>query len=135
MLESIAIPNHWKLKIRLVYVFKNWKLLFENICRNTCGWKKMWKYVKYCLKTENNCLKTQTKHPLIGHLIQVSWFWGFEKGDFGLTLNFGVGDFWTHSKVWHGSIYSFVNYIPWNCSVTSIMLHLVDSLSFPVISQ
>ena len=24
----------------------------------------MLKYVKYCLKTENDCLKTQTKHPL-----------------------------------------------------------------------
>ena len=24
----------------------------------------MWKYVKYCLKTENGYLKTQTKHPL-----------------------------------------------------------------------
>ena len=26
--------------------------------------KKVWKYVKYCLKTENSYLKTQTKHPL-----------------------------------------------------------------------
>ena len=30
------------LRIRLVYVFKNWKLLFENICKNTCGWKVHW---------------------------------------------------------------------------------------------
>ena len=52
------------LRARLVYVFKNWKLLFENFCGNTCGWKNVWKCVKYCLKTENSCLKTQTKHPL-----------------------------------------------------------------------
>ena len=52
------------LKIRLVYVFKNWKLLFKNFCRNTCGWKSVWKYVKCCLKTENCCLKTLTKHPI-----------------------------------------------------------------------
>ena len=48
----------------LVCVFKNWKLLFKKICGNTCVWKSMLKYVKYCLKTENDCLKTQTKHPL-----------------------------------------------------------------------
>ena len=53
-----------KVRARLVHVFKNWKLLFENICGNTCGWKSALKYVKCCLKTENCCLKTQTKHPL-----------------------------------------------------------------------
>ena len=47
----------------LVHVFKNWKLLFENIYRNTCRWKSALKYVKCYLKTENDCLKTQTKHP------------------------------------------------------------------------
>ena len=52
------------IKICLVYVFKNWKLLFENICRNTCGWKSVWKCVKCCLKTKNSYLKIQTKHPL-----------------------------------------------------------------------
>ena len=51
--------------VHLVHVFKNWKLLFENICGNTCGWKNTWKYEKYCLKTKNSCLKTQTKHPII----------------------------------------------------------------------
>ena len=51
----------------LVYVFKNWKLLFKNICENTCGWKSVLKCVKCCLKTKNGCLKTQTKHPLILH--------------------------------------------------------------------
>ena len=30
----------------------------ENICENTCEWKSALKYVKYCLKTENECLKT-----------------------------------------------------------------------------
>ena len=50
-------------RARLVHVFKNWKLLFENICRNPCGWKSALKCVKCCLKTENGCLKTQTKHP------------------------------------------------------------------------
>ena len=50
-------------RTRLVCVFKNWKLLFKNICRNTCEWKSVLKCVKYCLKTENDCLKTQTKHP------------------------------------------------------------------------
>ena len=48
----------------MVHVFKNWKLLFENFCGNTCGWKSVLKYVKCCLKTENCCLKTLTKHPL-----------------------------------------------------------------------
>ena len=48
----------------LVCVFKNWKLLFKNICGNTCGWKSVLKCVKCCLKTENGCLKSQTKHPL-----------------------------------------------------------------------
>ena len=57
---------HFKIiRARLVYVFKNWKLLFENICGNTCGWKSALKCVKCCLKTENSCLKSQTKHPLI----------------------------------------------------------------------
>ena len=48
----------------MVHVFKNWKLLFENIYGNTCEWKSMWKYVKCCLKTKNGCLKIQTKHPI-----------------------------------------------------------------------
>ena len=48
----------------LVHVFKNWKLLFENICKNTCGWKSTLKCINCYLKTENNCLKIQTKHPL-----------------------------------------------------------------------
>ena len=48
----------------MVYVFKNWKLLFENICGNMCEWKSALKCVKYCLKTKNGCLKIQTKHPL-----------------------------------------------------------------------
>ena len=51
-------------RVCLVRVFKNCKLLFKNICGNTCGWKSLWKCVKCCLKTENGCLKTQTKHPL-----------------------------------------------------------------------
>ena len=51
------------LRARLVCVFKNWKLLFKNICENTYGWKSVLKYVKCCLKTENDCLKIQTKHP------------------------------------------------------------------------
>ena len=55
----------WMSRARLVHVFKNWKLLFENICGNTCGWKNALKCVKCCLKTENSCLKTQTKHPLV----------------------------------------------------------------------
>ena len=50
-------------RARLVHVFKNWKLLFENICGNTCGWKSTLKCVKWCLKIKNYCLKTQTKYP------------------------------------------------------------------------
>ena len=53
-----------KFRGRLLCVFKNWKLLFKNICENTCGWKSILKCVKCCLKTENGCLKTQTKHSL-----------------------------------------------------------------------
>ena len=54
----------WQVRARLVCVFKNWKLLFKNIYENTCGWKSALKCVKCCLKTENGCLKTQTKYPL-----------------------------------------------------------------------
>ena len=49
----------------MVCVFKNWKLLFKKICKNTYGWKNILKYVKYYLKIKNNCLKTQTKHPIV----------------------------------------------------------------------
>ena len=52
------------LRVRLVHVFKNWKLLFKNFCGNICGWKSVWKCVQCYLKTENCCLKTLTKHPL-----------------------------------------------------------------------
>ena len=52
------------IRVCLVHVFKNWKLLFENICGNTCGWKNGWECVKCCLKTKNCCLKIQTKHHL-----------------------------------------------------------------------
>ena len=30
-----------------------------------CGWKNTLKCVKYLLKTKNNYLKSQTKHPLV----------------------------------------------------------------------
>ena len=50
-------------RIRLVHVFKNWKLLFENIYENTCRWRCVWECVKCCLKTENGYLKTQIKLP------------------------------------------------------------------------
>ena len=60
-----------ELRARLVCVFKNWKLLFKNICGNTCGWKSVLKCVKCCLKTENGCLKTQTKHPLSACLVHM----------------------------------------------------------------
>ena len=53
-----------RLRVRLVCMFKNWKLLFKNICENTCGWKSVLKCVKCCLKIKNCCLKTQTKHHL-----------------------------------------------------------------------
>ena len=45
----------------MVHMFKNWKLLFKNICGNTCGWKSALKCVKCCLKTKNGCLKSLTK--------------------------------------------------------------------------
>ena len=53
-----------RLRARLVYVFKNLKLLFKNICENTYEWKSVLKCVKYYLKTENGWLNIQTKHPL-----------------------------------------------------------------------
>ena len=37
-------------------------MLFKNICENTYGWKNV---LKYCLKTKNGYLKTQTKHSLV----------------------------------------------------------------------
>ena len=33
--------NSRSLRVRLVHVFKNWKLLFENLCKNTSGWKNI----------------------------------------------------------------------------------------------
>ena len=55
------------------WLFKSWwKLLFKNIFKNTCGWKNMLKYVKCCLKTENDCLKTQTKYPLMAGSLQIA---------------------------------------------------------------
>ena len=57
----------------LIYVFKNWKLLFKNIYKNICWWKNVWKYIKYCLKIENDCLKTQTKHLLIRSVNYATW--------------------------------------------------------------
>ena len=68
----------WKLFwARLVHMFKNWKLLFENICGNTCGWKSVLKCVKCCLKTEDGCLKTQTKHPLYYLAYFCYYLWAF----------------------------------------------------------
>ena len=66
--------NSELLRVRLVHVFKNWKLLFENICGNTCGWKSVLKCVKCCLKTENGCLKTQTKHLLTKKYLTLKHF-------------------------------------------------------------
>ena len=37
---------------------------FFLLCRNTCEWKSIWKYVKYCLKTKNVCLNRCTKQPI-----------------------------------------------------------------------
>ena len=34
------------------------------MCGNTCGWKSVWKCMKYYLKAENVCLSGCTKHPL-----------------------------------------------------------------------
>ena len=39
--------------------------MLENFYKNTCEWKSTLKCVKYCLKTENSYLKTQTEHPLV----------------------------------------------------------------------
>ena len=48
-------------------------MLFENICENTRGWKSVLKCVKCCLKTENDCLKTQTKNLLKGYKYSLEW--------------------------------------------------------------
>ena len=61
---AACIESKYKmLRACLVYMFKNRKL-FKNICENTYRWKSTLKYMKCYLKTENGCLKTQTKHPL-----------------------------------------------------------------------
>ena len=73
VVAHVLFKNIWRaehaiyaqtLRGRLVCVFKNWKLQFKNIYGNTCEWKSVLKCVKCCLKTENDCLKIQTKHPL-----------------------------------------------------------------------
>ena len=61
-------------------LFKNWKLLFKNICENTCGWKSVLKCIKCCLKTKNGCLKTQTKHPLNLSTFEFSFLYIYIKG-------------------------------------------------------
>ena len=76
------------LRARLVYVFKNWKLLFKNIYGNTCRWKSVLKWVKCCLKTENGCLKTQTKHPLNIPVIYI--FHIHYKENVKVTINFTI---------------------------------------------
>ena len=62
-----------KIRARLVCMFKNWKLLFKKNCGNTCGWKSVLKCMKCCLKTKNDCLKTQTKHPLSSLIVESSF--------------------------------------------------------------
>ena len=69
--------NESRFMTRLVCMFKNWKLLFKNIFENMCGWKSMLKYIKCCLKTENSCLKTQIKHPLIVLVLVLDLRWMF----------------------------------------------------------
>ena len=54
-----------------------------------CGWKSVWKYMKYGLKTENGFLKTQIKHP-----IGVAWF----LGTFSIRHMFKLD--WTSSPTW-----------------------------------
>ena len=78
----------FNLRVRLVHVFKNWKLVFENIYENTCGWKSALKYVKCCLKTKNDCLKSQTKffpkNVLFTKFFQLSTLYG--------TMLFGLSE-------------------------------------------
>ena len=69
---------------RLVCVFKNWKLLFKNICGNTCGWKSALKYVKCCLKTENGGLKSLTKHHVWYWLLCQFWYSQFKLWELSL---------------------------------------------------
>ena len=49
-------------------------MLFKNFCGNMCGWKSVLKYVKCCLKTENYCLETLTKHTLSICLSLSGWW-------------------------------------------------------------
>ena len=77
-INNLAKP----LKARLVCVFKNWKLLFKNICGSTCGWKSVLKCVKCCLKTENGYLKIQTKHPLKLAGFSFMWMWREQASNF-----------------------------------------------------
>ena len=39
--ERLRGRKCWLFRVHLVHMFKNWKLLFENIYENTCGWKNV----------------------------------------------------------------------------------------------
>ena len=65
-------------------------MLFKNICRNTCGWKSTLKCVKCCLKTENGCLKSLTKHPL-----------GISFIFFSFRLSYGIFFFFFLIFIWN----------------------------------
>ena len=53
--------GHWEIKG--LFGRGVWVVLFI-VFLNICGWKSIWKCVKYCLKTENGCLKCPTKWAL-----------------------------------------------------------------------
>ena len=108
----------WQLWVRLVHVFKNWKLLFENIYENTCEWKSVLKCVKCCLKTEKCCLKIQTKHPLSHKSQYLSIFCQQYRSTQQSWLGQLVGTTYFSTFFWIGYFSTFLNEVVWkkNCT-------------------
>lgn len=79
---------------QIVNIFKNWKWLFENIYKNVCKSKNAWKYIKYCLKTENCCLKSYTKYSLSSfccitllYFVFIELYWKYHLNNKILDIN------------------------------------------------
>ena len=85
-------------------------------------WKSVWKCVKYYLKTENGCLKIQTKYPLI-----ILWFWLHVKIEIYINLyyfvvlvtrenrNIYLGSVWTQFILLKTKNWKHRNKIIFNC--------------------
>ena len=124
-------------RARLVHVFKKWKLLFENFCENTCGWKSALKCVKCCLKTENGCLKTSTKHPPIvwKNLFHLFHFLPLPRTYYVFQKIYKIGNqnaFDHFSVTFAGKLFYIV---PKNQNITHVDNQIRTKMKFPILTS